>query len=215
MRQLLFVSLTLGLLTACSAKTKASTQNIPNTTLTVAPKALPVEPPTTKAMTFMISPEGSSIIFVGAKTTRSHEGKFGSFSGVIQVPEKNALEKSSVSVEVTMSNFETDQEKLTLHLKTADFFDVVRFPVATFVSTEVKPYTEDGATHLIVGDLNFHGVKKSIQFPAKISITEGALVANSEFSFNRQDFGVSYPGMASDPIKDQVLLKLNLRATPK
>ena len=211
MRQRL-LSLTFVLLAACPT-TRAP---LDTTALPEATKLSPVETPAAKVavpMTFLISPDNASIGFVGAKTTRSHEGVFGSFSGAIQVPDANALEKSSVSVELTMSIFETDQEKLTFHLKTPDFFDVARFPVATFVSKEVKPFNEDGATHLITGDLNFRGVIKTISLPAKISILDGVLTANSEFSFNRQDFGVSYPGMASDPIQDQVILKVNLKAT--
>ena len=210
MRQLL-ASFAICLLAACPAKTKAPSNTAAVSGSTQTPEAKPAV--ATPPKTFLISPKTSSIGFVGAKTTGSHEGKFGAFSGSIEVPDLSALEKSSVSVEITMSEFETDQAKLTQHLKTPDFFDVERYPLATFRSTQVAVSPEAPSTYLITGDLSFHGVTKSITFPAEISVSEGAIVASSEFSLNRRDFGVLYTGKANDLIKDEVALKLSLRAT--
>jgi polyisoprenoid-binding protein YceI len=97
-------------------------------------------------------------------------------------------------------------------LKTPDFFDVQKFPTARFVSTAVKPGGQNGATHTITGNLELHGVTKSISFPAMIHMTGDLVHATAEFVINRKDFGIVYPGMPDDLIKDEVAIKLTIIA---
>jgi polyisoprenoid-binding protein YceI len=91
---------------------------------------------------------------------------------------------------------------------------VERFPQATFRSTAVEASTDPGATHRVTGELTLHGVTKTLRFPATIRASEQAVDVQSEFSFNRKDFGVMYPGKPDDLISDEVLLKLELHAKP-
>ena len=83
-----------------------------------------------------------------------------------------------------------------------------KFPTATFRSTEI---TQDGAGHTISGDLTLHGVTKRISFPATVSATDSEVSASAEFSINRQDYGINYPGMRDDLIRDLVVLKLSVK----
>jgi polyisoprenoid-binding protein YceI len=92
-------------------------------------------------------------------------------------------------------------------LKSPDFFDVARVPTATFRSTEIRA---EGEGHTITGDLTLHGVTKRISFPATLAVTDAQISANAEFSINRQDFGIAYPGMPDDLIRDLVVVKLSL-----
>jgi polyisoprenoid-binding protein YceI len=121
-------------------------------------------------------------------------------------------ESSTVSVEIDVTSISAGIEKLTNHLKSADFFDVEKFPKATFVSTSVKPGGEKGATHTVTGNLTMHGVTKSISFPATIRLAPDSAEADAEFAINRKDFGVMYAGKADDLIRDDVLIKLTIRA---
>jgi len=107
----------------------------------------------------------------------------------------------------------TDQEKLVGHLKSPDFFDVEKFPVTRFQSTKIETGGERGATHTVTGNLELHGVTKSIRFPASISLAADNVSVKSEFGINRKDFGIVYPGKPDDLIKDEVLIRLNLVAT--
>lgn len=80
-----------------------------------------------------------------------------------------------------MDSVKADEGGLTKHLKSADFFDVAKFPKATITSTEIKPGGEKGATHTVTGNLELHGVRKSITFPATITVTGDAATMQSEF----------------------------------
>jgi polyisoprenoid-binding protein YceI len=164
-------------------------------------------------VSYTFSQAGSSIDWVGAKVTAKHEGKFNTFSGKVDVVDGDAT-KSSATVEIDLASVSADSPKLTGHLKSPDFFDVAKFPKATFKTTQIKAKAggEGGATHTVTGNLDLHGVTKAITFPATIKTSTDAVQINAEFAINRKDFQIVYPGMANDLIKDEVLLKLKLDA---
>ena len=165
-----------------------------------------------EALTFDQS--NSKIEFVGSKVTGKHEGSFEKFSGTVSLS-ADKLESSSLTVDVDTTSVKTDQEKLTGHLKSPDFFDTAKFPSAKFVTTEIKAGGEKGATHTVTGNLDLHGVKKSISFPATVTVTADAFSANAEFTINRKDFSILYAGKADDLINDLVALKLTIKAPRK
>jgi polyisoprenoid-binding protein YceI len=186
-------------------KPKASVSN-------AAPEANSAKP--AGAETLIISPDNSKIDFVAAKVTRSHNGSFKQFKGTIDLV-NNSVENSRVSIDIEANSVMTDEPDLTKHLQTPDFFDVAKFPKATFVSTKIDPNTTGGATHSITGNFDLHGVKKSISFPATIQISADSVSVNAEFAINRKDFGLLYPGKADDLIRDGVVIKLNVNAPRK
>ena len=164
--------------------------------------------------TLTISPDNSKIGFVGSKVTGSHTGSFPAFSGTVDlVP--GQVESSQVKVEIDMASVVSDDERLTGHLKSPDFFDVAKFPKATFVTTEIRQGGAGGATHTVTGNLELHGVKKSITFPATVAVTNEAASLNSEFAINRKDFSILYPGKPDDLIRDEVVIKLSINAPRK
>lgn len=153
----------------------------------------------------------STIGFTGSKVTGSHDGGFSQWRGVLEL-DREHLSASALTVTIDMGSVFTDEDDLTEHLRSADFFDVERFPTATFTSSRITEGGEGDATHTITGDLTLHGVTKTISFPAKVNITDGAIEATSEFSINRRDFDINYPGRPNDLIRDGVVIKLHIRA---
>jgi len=163
--------------------------------------------PGSQAVTsLVINPSNSKIEFVGAKMTASHPGGFTDFSGTVELGDP--IEKSQFEVTIQTASLYADKEKLIKHLKSPDFFDVAKFPTATFRSTEIKK-SADG--HTVAGDLTLHGVTKRISFPVTVNATDAEVSATTEFSINRQDYGISYPGMPDDLIRDLVVIKLSLK----
>jgi polyisoprenoid-binding protein YceI len=161
-----------------------------------------------------VSRETSRIEFVGAKVTRDHTGGFTDFSGSLsRVDGKPA----SVSFEIVMDSIFTDTPKLTAHLKTADFFDVAQFPKASFKSSSIADApagSKPGETHVVGGTLAMHGVEKAISFPVAVTNDATGVTAKAEFTINRQDWGVAYKGMPDDLVKDDVLIRLDMKFPP-
>ena len=210
---LLFLSV---FLTACEdpaankpkATTSEPTENKPaNSANTAAAPAVKVE-------TLAINAENSKVLFTGSKVTGKHDGGFKLFGGTINLVNDKA-DESSVSVEIDTVSIFADDPKLTEHLKSADFFDVAKFPRATFKSTRITADAKDGNTHSVTGDLELHGQKKSITFPATITVADDSVTVKADFRINRKDFGIVYTGPSDNLIRDDVALMLNVKASRK
>lgn len=183
-----------------------------NTASNTASANTATAPVATKGEAIPIKPETSKVEFTGSKVTGKHDGGFKNFSGTIDLV-NNKPEESRVMLDIQMNSVFSDADGLTKHLQTADFFDVEKFPKSTFTSTKITPDTAKGADmYNIEGDLEMRGQKKSISFPAKITVNPSEVAVDSEFSINRKDFGIAYAGKADDLIRDEVVLKLNVRA---
>jgi polyisoprenoid-binding protein YceI len=175
-----------------------------------APSA-PTAPQPGQGEKYLITPANSKVEFIGSKVTGEHHGSFEKFSGAINYNGKP--ETSTVNIDIETASIKADDADLTKHLQTPDFFDVAKYPKATFVSTEIKAGGEKGASHTVTGNLTMHGVTKSITFPATIAASADALTVESTFSINRKDFGINYAGAANNLIRDEVVLALHIRAT--
>jgi polyisoprenoid-binding protein YceI len=202
------------LLAACedpaTNKTKALTSNAstPAANTQAAPVAV-------KGESLTITPENSKVLFTGSKVTGKHEGGFNKFTGTINLV-NGKPEESSVRVDIETSSVFTDTDALTKHLQTGDFFEVEKFPKASFASTKIVADAAKGANnYTITGDLELRGVRKSVVFPVTITVTPSEVAVNSEFSINRKDFEIVYAGKPDDLIRDDVVIKLDLKAPRK
>jgi len=156
----------------------------------------------------------STISWVGSKVTLDHDGGFKDFDGSVTFAGE---QPTAIGFTIDLTSIWSDNERLTGHLKSADFFDVETYPTATFESTgitEAEAGNPDNATHMISGNLDMHGVTKAVTFPATVMTTSDGIAATSQFTINRHDWGISYPGKPDDLIKDLVLMKLDLRFPP-
>jgi polyisoprenoid-binding protein YceI len=205
------------LLGACDdpskGKSKATTAE-PIASATAEVKAANSPTGVTRATSFAFDQSSSKVEWTGSKVTGKHDGGFKAFRGEVSLID-SAPEKSRVSVEIDAESLFTDSEKLAGHLKSPDFFDVAKFPKASFSSSTIKAGGEKGATHTVTGNLTLHGVTKAVSFPATIKTNASGVDVDAEFAINRKDFGLIYPGKPDDLIRDDVVIKLTIRAKPK
>ena len=110
------------------------------------------------------------------------------------------------NVDFDMNSIYTDNDMLTGHLKSPDFFDIRNHPKARFVSTKVEQISD---YYQITGQLTLLGRTKEINFPARIAVNEGGLALVSSFKINRAEFGMNY---GKGKIYDEVTVNVNLRA---
>jgi polyisoprenoid-binding protein YceI len=155
---------------------------------------------------------GSKIEFTGSKVTGKHDGGFKNFTGYFTVKDGAAVGNDH-KVTIDMSSTFADDEKLTKHLKSGDFFDVEKYPESTFDVTELKKNSDTAYT--VSGNFKLHGVEKNISFPATVSQNGDTVTIQAEFDINRKDFGIVYAGQADNLIRDEVVIRLNLKAKPE
>ena len=140
-------------------------------------------------------------------------GKFPEITGEIIFDEKK-MSESSVDATIKIDSLVTGSEKFDAHLKSADFFDVKKFPTAKFVSKKVTATGENKAK--VEGELTLHGVTKTVILEVKINKKGTSLVTQKEtvgFSataqIKRSEFGIDY---AAPGISDEVKLKIEVEA---
>ncbi|MBY4225748.1 YceI family protein [Rhodococcus fascians] len=148
--------------------------------------------PELTAGTWAIDPTHSTVGFTVRHLVVSKvRGRFQNFSGTVTVATDGT---PSVDAEIDVTSITTDNEQRDGHLKTADFFEVEKFPTATFKSTSVKA---DGGDFVVTGDFTLHGVTKSIDLKLEFNGVNAGMgngpVAGFEASttINRKDFGIS------------------------
>lgn len=132
-------------------------------------------------------------------------GAFRKFTGEFQLDVKD-LAASSVKLNIDMASIDTGVVKLDEHLRTADFFDVAKYPEMQFVSTEVKPI--DAGHFSVIGDLTLHGVSHPVTLDVHMrtldmhpmrKVPAAGFVAKAVIY--RADFGIKiYPGMLGDTV---------------
>lgn len=146
----------------------------------------------------------SNVTWIGTKPVGQHHGKMILDNGMIVVDNgKITGGKFDVAIASIQSMDEdtSGSSKLMGHLKSADFFEVEKFPLANFEITGVKEGVDPesskdlvmkDATHTVMGNLTLKGVTKGITFPAKIAMTDNSVTTDANFNINRTDWGLSY-----------------------
>jgi polyisoprenoid-binding protein YceI len=142
-----------------------------------------------------LTPDNTKIEFVGLhlppKQPDPRTGGFEKFTGKIQVdPTTKALK--SITVDIDTTSIWTQIDRLTNHLKSADFFEVNEYPTAKFESTRIEPATGEEGRVLVTGNLTLHSVTKETSFPATVAITDAGLTLRTSFAINRLDWDIKY-----------------------
>jgi polyisoprenoid-binding protein YceI len=199
---------------ASSAKPAGSAAATATATATAASTAAPAGAPEKPANALTLDGATSKVGFIGSKVTGKHEGNFEKLDGWIAIDGDKA-EAARIYVEIDMGSVKTDSADLDKHLKSDDFFAIEKNPKGVFESTSIKAGGEKGATHTIEGNLKLRGVEKSVTFPATVKISADEITAKAEFSINRKNWDIKYEGKKDDLIRDDVVIKLDLKVARK
>jgi polyisoprenoid-binding protein YceI len=124
------------------------------------------------------------------------KGQFTRIQGILKLDETNVT-NSSVEASIEAASINTREEQRDAHLKSADFFDVEKFPTLTFKSTRVTRVADGELA--VAGDLTIHGVTRNMVFNV-----EGPTAAakdpwgnlrrglSATAKINRKDFGLTW-----------------------
>ena len=170
------------------------------------------------ADTYEVDTAHSMIIFRAKHNGVSYNyGRFNEFTGAIRMDETD-VSKSTVEFEVKAASVDTGNEKRDQHLRSSDFFSAKQFPLITFKSTKVSPKEGKEDVLEVTGDLELHGVKKSITVDVEITGRatgrdgESLIGFESIFTIKRSEFGMTY-GMG--PVSDDIRLTVSVEAVQK
>src|SRR5689334_667540 len=146
--------------------------------------------------TWNIDPSHSAIHFsVRHMVVSKTRGRFTKWNGQIAFDPDDAG-ASKVEVTIDPASIDTADAQRDAHLKSADFFDVEKYPQATFRSTRVEDL--GGDQYRITGELTVRGVTRPVAFDA---LFEGAgkdpwggerAGFSASLSIDRRDFGLQW-----------------------
>jgi polyisoprenoid-binding protein YceI len=140
------------------------------------------------------------------------EGSFKAFDAKI-ISTKDDFSDAVFELTADASSINTDNEKRDAHLKTADFFDVAKYPALTFKS---KSFTKiERKKYKLVGELTMHGVTKPVEMEIVLNglIQQpggGKRIAGFKATgkLKRSDFGIA-PTAPTAMLSDEVVLTAN------
>jgi polyisoprenoid-binding protein YceI len=124
------------------------------------------------------------------------KGYFSKVSGVLTLDE-TALKNSHVEATIEAASIETRDGQRDAHLKSADFFDVEKFPTLQFKSTSIG-LVRDGEL-AVEGDLTIRGVTHKVHFavegptpPTKDPWGKTRVAVSATTKISRKDFGLTW-----------------------
>ncbi len=149
----------------------------------------------------------SEINFVADSRLLSAHGFFGKWDADVKLDAAN-WSNSTVAITIDAASINTRVDMRDNHLKSADFFDVAKYPTITFKSTGVKQLSANKLE--ITGDLTMKGVTKKVVVPASVVFYEkGAGRFRGALTILRKDYGVSYDP-AVNPIENEVQVQWDI-----
>lgn len=171
-----------------------------------------------QAQTWNLDPAHTSVDFaIKHLAVSTVKGQFDKIEGkVTGDPKTPASLVADVTIQSTSVN--TNSEKRDEHLRSADFFDVAKFPTIVFKGekTEVR-----GGKLFLLGALTLHGVTKKIEIPFEANgpvvdpWKNNRIGLEGSFSLKRADYGItSFPGVVGDEVKIDISAEFIQAAAP-
>jgi len=176
--------------------------------------------PQTAVTTWNIDPAHTTAEFkVKHMMITNVKGQFSAVTGVLTLNEIDVT-KSRVEATIEAASINTREPDRDTHLKSADFFDIEKFPTLNFSSTRVTRTGEDELE--VEGDLTIHGVTRKVVFavegptpPGKDPWGNTRIGLSAATKINRKDFGLTWNAALETGgvlVGDQVTITLDLEA---
>ena len=143
------------------------------------------------------------------------KGQFMDYTGFIEMdPEAKTV--TAIEAVVKTDSINTNHQKRDGHLKSADFFDVEKYPTMTY---KLKSYGKNGVGYTAIGDLTLKGVTKEITLVGNFNGVTKDPWGNTRAGFtaegkiNRKEFGINWSKALDNGglvVGDDVLIKLDI-----
>ncbi|HYC63073.1 MAG TPA: YceI family protein [Thermoanaerobaculia bacterium] len=174
----------------------------------------------TATETFVVDRNHSTATFKVRHMMANVVGQFRDFTADVNIDRADPA-KSSVDFTIQATSIDTGNANRDNHLRSADFFDVAKFPTITFKSTSVTPKSKNEFD--VTGDLTMHGVTKRVTLPVTFlgfgKTAKGEKAGfEIETTIDRKDYGVVWNRTLDEGgvlLGDNVKVSINLEMDKK
>ncbi|HET9751391.1 MAG TPA: YceI family protein [Myxococcales bacterium] len=183
--------------------------------------AAAVAAPAFAATTYDIDASHSATSFaVKHLVVSTVRGQFDKTTGAIQYDEANPA-RSTVDATVDAASIDTRDPKRDEHLRSADFFDVAKYPTLSFRSTSVATAGKDKLE--VKGDLTLHGVTRPVTLAVSATPAVKGMYGETRRAFSatttihRKDFGLTWNKAveAGPVVGDDVIITLDIEGVER
>ncbi len=164
---------------------------------------------------FVVDLAASTIVWKGYKPTGTHNGTINLESGVFNT-NNGKINNGTFLIKMNTIKDADNSEKLEGHLKSADFFDVEKYPSAAFEITGLNDV--EGKT-MLSGNLTLKDVKNNVTFPVSVVNENNTITLTSDtFTIDRTKWNVQYKSksifsdLGDKFINDDIELKVTVKA---
>ena len=151
--------------------------------------------------------------WLGEKVTGKHSGTIRLESGWLTWKD-NKIESGEFDIDMASIRDEDGNKRLEGHLRSDDFFNVEKFPVARLVLTGSTPF--DKGTGIVKGILTIRGISNPVEFKAASQAKDGGLWFYSNITVDRTKYNIRYgsgsffDNLGDKTIFDEFTLKVSL-----
>lgn len=207
---ILFITALISSVTSCKDKAKEA-----------ATKAAEEVEEIVNSDIYALNKDGSTIEWKGFKLTGSHNGTVSIERGVLDLADGKIIGGSFLidMTSIAVTDIPADDEcnaKLAGRLTSADFFDVEKYPSASFTVTGLE---DDDGKMTLSGNLSLKEVKNNVTFPVTVSNENDVITVSSEaFTIDRTKWNVQYgsksifDNLGDKFINDDIELKVMVKA---
>ncbi|HEY4743746.1 MAG TPA: rhodanese-like domain-containing protein [Desulfuromonadaceae bacterium] len=159
-----------------------------------------VEEPVISAGRYLIKPELSRLEWMGRNVNNRHMGTIQLAGGEVHYGQDGFVGGAVTLAMDTIANLDLQDEEyramLIRHLMSDDFFNVVRYPSASYTihGSETLPNAAPGApNYLITGELELNGITRRLHLPTEVvPLGNGQLKAHAAIDLDRTLWGAIY-----------------------
>jgi polyisoprenoid-binding protein YceI len=172
----------------------------------------------TATSTYQIDKVHSEVTFQVRHLLTKVRGHFSDFSGSLTFDEQNVA-GARADITIQAASIDTRTVDRDNHLRSADFFDVEKYPTLTFKSLSASPRSPQSFD--VLGDLTIHGITKKVTLPveylgrAKDPWGNEKAMFEAELTINRKDFGLAWNALLETggfAVGDEVKIALSIQA---
>ncbi len=171
-----------------------------------------------QTMVYTIDASHSTVEFIVRHLMISKvRGRFAAFEGSIEMAQGADIPQS-LNVSIDAASINTHEPQRDAHLRSADFFEVEKYPKLTFASKNIQGTPDD---FTVTGDLTMHGVTREVTLAAQFEGRGGDPWGNQRAAFsatatiNRKDFGLGWNAALETGgvvVSEEVKIDLNVEA---
>lgn len=173
------------------------------------------------AITYAIDASHSEANFQVRHLITKVRGRFSDFAGTVAF-DASAPERSVVEFTIQATSIDTNQKDRDAHLRSADFFEVEKYPTITFRSTSIAKQSDE--VYAVTGDFTIRDVTRSVTLPvtflgtAKDPWGNERIAFETEYTLNRKDYGLTWNAALETGgflVGDDVKVSLSVQAVPQ